>query len=149
MAGTPNATLTALLNGQIDLDTDTLRVALYDDSTAFTFDFGSAGTIVTPRVSNISQGDTLSFDIILTPDQTELWETLTAASAGAVVRAVPDGETFTEDTTPSDRQTVSITPPSSAADSAIEQGDYVVMGWESRGSDGGAYRLSVEIDSRY
>jgi hypothetical protein len=36
--GTPNRTLAQLLSGAIDLSTDTLRVALYNDTTAFTFD---------------------------------------------------------------------------------------------------------------
>ena len=36
--GTPNATLVKLLDGTIDLDDDTLRIALYNDTTAFTFD---------------------------------------------------------------------------------------------------------------
>lgn len=36
--GTPNRTLVQLLSGAIDLSTDTLRVALYNDTTAFTFD---------------------------------------------------------------------------------------------------------------
>jgi len=38
MAGTPNTTLAELFRGNIDFTTDTLRVALYDDSTAYTFD---------------------------------------------------------------------------------------------------------------
>lgn len=37
MAGTPNRTLSEILNGNIDLANDTLRVALFDDSTAYTF----------------------------------------------------------------------------------------------------------------
>jgi hypothetical protein len=36
--GTPNRTLVQLLSGAIDLSSDTLRVALYNDTTAFTFD---------------------------------------------------------------------------------------------------------------
>jgi hypothetical protein len=36
--GTPNRTLTELLRGTIDLADDTLRAALYNDTTAFTFD---------------------------------------------------------------------------------------------------------------
>jgi hypothetical protein len=36
--GTPNRTLVQLLTGAIDLSSDTLRVALYNDTTAFTFD---------------------------------------------------------------------------------------------------------------
>lgn len=36
--GTPNATLVKLFDGTIDLDDDTLRLALYNDTTAFTFD---------------------------------------------------------------------------------------------------------------
>lgn len=36
--GTPNRTLTELLRGSIDLANDTLRAALYNDTTAFTFD---------------------------------------------------------------------------------------------------------------
>lgn len=38
MAGTPNRSLAEFLRANIALDTDTLRVALYDNSTAFTFD---------------------------------------------------------------------------------------------------------------
>lgn len=37
MAGTPNRTFVQTLSGAIDLSTDTLRIALYDNSTAFTF----------------------------------------------------------------------------------------------------------------
>lgn len=38
MAGVPNRTLRRLFEGAIDYSTDTLRIALYDNSTAFTFD---------------------------------------------------------------------------------------------------------------
>jgi len=38
MVGTPNRTLAEALRGNIDLDDDTLRIALFDDSTAYTFD---------------------------------------------------------------------------------------------------------------
>lgn len=38
MAGTPNQTLAEFFRANIDLESDTLRVALYDNSTAFTFD---------------------------------------------------------------------------------------------------------------
>lgn len=38
MAGTPNRTLREILAGNIDWDTDTIKVALYDDSVAYTFD---------------------------------------------------------------------------------------------------------------
>jgi hypothetical protein len=38
MTGTPNRTLAEFLRGNIDLVNDTLRVALFDDSTAYTFD---------------------------------------------------------------------------------------------------------------
>jgi len=36
--GTPTLTLAEFLRGNIDLETDTLRVALFNDSTAYTFD---------------------------------------------------------------------------------------------------------------
>lgn len=38
MTGTPIRTLAELLRGNIDLANDTLRVALFDNSTAYTFD---------------------------------------------------------------------------------------------------------------
>ena len=38
MAGVPNRTLRRILEGAINYGTDTLRIALYDNSTAFTFD---------------------------------------------------------------------------------------------------------------
>jgi len=38
MAGTPNRTLAELFRGNISLDTDTIRVALFDNSVAYTFD---------------------------------------------------------------------------------------------------------------
>jgi hypothetical protein len=38
MAGTPNRTLAEFFRGNIDLTADTLRIALYDNSTAYTFD---------------------------------------------------------------------------------------------------------------
>lgn len=38
MAGTPNRTLREYFTGEIDLENDTLKVALYDDSAAYTFD---------------------------------------------------------------------------------------------------------------
>ena len=118
------------------------------DSTAWTFEF-AGGTIVTPRVSEIRQQATTTLRLVLEPAQAELFETVTAASAGAVTTTVPDGETFARDTTPGDRQTVTITPPSGASDPAIPQGDYVVTGWESEGADGGAYRVRMDIATRY
>jgi len=36
--GTPDRTLAEIFRGNIDLENDTLRAALYNDSTAFTFD---------------------------------------------------------------------------------------------------------------
>lgn len=38
MGDTPNRTLAEFLRGNIDLANDTLRIALFDDSTAYTFD---------------------------------------------------------------------------------------------------------------
>jgi hypothetical protein len=38
MTGTPNRTLAEFLRGNIDLVNDTLRIALFDDTTAYTFD---------------------------------------------------------------------------------------------------------------
>ncbi|AFH22465.1 hypothetical protein OSG_eHP27_00065 [environmental Halophage eHP-27] len=38
MPDIPNRTLAEFLRGNIDLENDTLRIALFDDSTAFTFD---------------------------------------------------------------------------------------------------------------
>lgn len=38
MTGTPNRTLAEFLRGNIDLENDTLRIALFDDSTAYTYD---------------------------------------------------------------------------------------------------------------
>jgi len=119
------------------------------DSGKWTFDFSAGGTVVTRRVSGISQGATTSLTITAEPRQAELIETVTAATAGAVVREVPDGQWFTEDTTPNSRQTVDITPPSGAADPAIPQDTYVISNWESRGDDGGAYRITLEIDTRF
>jgi len=118
------------------------------DSGKWTFDM-AGGTIVTQRVADISQGATTTLTLILTDRQAELFETVAAATAGAVVREVPDGQWFSEDTTPAERQTVEITPPSGATDPAIPQGMYVIEGWESEGDDGGAFRVSVEISTRY
>lgn len=116
---------------------------------AWTFHFGGFGTIATPAVSGLEQGEVTALTITMTPTQAELFETTAAATAGAVASEVPDGETFTRDTTPNDRQTVTITPPSSASDPTPSAGEYVVTGWESVGSAGGAYRVTVEISSRY
>lgn len=38
MTGTPDRTLAEILRGNIDFDADVLRVALFDNSTAYTFD---------------------------------------------------------------------------------------------------------------
>jgi len=38
MSDTPDRTLVEVISGSIDLSTDTLRIALFDDSTAYTFD---------------------------------------------------------------------------------------------------------------
>jgi len=38
MSDTPDRTLAEVISGSIDLSTDTLRIALFDDSTAYTFD---------------------------------------------------------------------------------------------------------------
>lgn len=38
MAGVPNRTLRRVLDGAINYGTDTIRIALYDNSTAYTFD---------------------------------------------------------------------------------------------------------------
>lgn len=38
MAGTPNRTLREILDANIDFATDTIKVALFDNSTAYTFD---------------------------------------------------------------------------------------------------------------
>jgi hypothetical protein len=119
------------------------------DSDKWTFDFSAGGQIVTNRVTNIDQGETTALTLVLTDVQAELAETVAAATAGAVVREVPDGQWFSEDTTPNSRQTVDITPPSGAADPAISADTYVVETWESVGDDGQAFRWRVEIDTRY
>lgn len=119
------------------------------DADLWEFDIGSSGQVVTASVANIQQGETSAIELVLTPEQAELIETVTGAVAGAVTFVVPDGDTFTRDETPTDRQTVTITPPSSASDPAIPEDTYVVTGWESRGSDGGGYRLTLNISTRY
>lgn len=116
---------------------------------AWTFHFDGFGTIATPAVSGLEQGEVTALTITMTPTQAELFETTAAATAGAVASEVPDGETFTRDTTPDGRQTVTITPPAGASDPTPSSGEYVVTGWESVGSSGGAYRVTVEISSRY
>lgn len=118
-------------------------------SDEWVFDFQGAaaagGTLITKRVSNISQGDTTTVTLVLDRYEAEVLETVAAAAAGAVVTDVPDGATFVEDTTPNSRQTVAVTPPSDAADPAIDAGDYVVTGWESQGTSE-ALRVTLEID---
>lgn len=116
---------------------------------SWTFDFSAGGRIVTDRVHEIEQGETTRVDLILEPAQAELFETVTAATAGAIVRTVPDGETFSEDTTPTSRQTVTVDPPDDAADPALPADTYVVTGWRSEGSDGGKYRVSMDLSTRY
>lgn len=118
------------------------------DASVWTFDM-TGGRIVTGRVSGIEQGATTQLRIIMTPAQAELFETVAAATAGAVVTAVPDGETFARDTTPGSRQTVTATPPSGATDPAIPAGEYVIENWESFGADGGTFRVTVQLSSRY
>lgn len=117
--------------------------------TGWTFAFSNAGTLVTDRVGQIQQGPTTTIPIVLTPRQAELLETVLAATAGAVVSPVPDGETFSRDTTPTDRQTVTISLPSGVTDAAIDPGDYVVEDWDVTGDDGGAYRMRIEISTRF
>lgn len=118
------------------------------DSTAWEFDLGGAGRIVTDRVSSIRQDATTSVEVILEPLQAELFETTAAATAGSVVRTVPDGTAFAEDTTPGSRQTVTVTPPS-GEESALPADEYVVDGWESDGRGGGAYRVRMDLSTRY
>ena len=131
-------------------ETRAVAGGLADPSASGAWEFAFAdGTVVTPRVSDISQGATTRLQILLSPRQAELAESVTAATAGAVVNPVPDGETFTRDTTPDSRQTVDITPPSGATDPAIPAGEYVIEEWTSRGSDGGAIRWQVSLSSRY
>jgi len=115
---------------------------------AWTFDLAGA-TINTPRVHDIQQDATTTLRIVATPRQAEALESITPATAGAVVREVPDGQWFDEDTTPNNRQSVTITPPSSSADSAIPSGTYVVGSFESEGTNAGAFRIMLEISSRY
>lgn len=119
-----------------------------NSGTGWTFTF-NRGTIVTDRVGDISQGETTRVPIVLTDRQAELAETVLAASAGAVVSPVPDGETFTRDTTPDSRQSVDIALPSGVSDAAISPGEYVVEDWEVRGDGGTAFRMTLDISTRY
>jgi hypothetical protein len=127
-------------------------IATLSDATAansWAFNFSAGGRIVTDRVSSIQQGETTTVALILEPEQAELFETVAATTAGAVVRVVPDGETFSEDTTPNGRQTVTVDPPDDAADPALPAGTYVITDWTSRGTDGGAYRVEMGLSTRY
>lgn len=126
-------------------------VAGYNDADVATwweFDF-AGGTIITPRVANISQGATTTVTLTLSARQAELAETVPAAVAGATTQSVPDGDTFASDTTPDSRQTVTISPPDDATDPAIDAGDYVIDGFESIGTTGEGLRLTLELSSRY
>lgn len=129
--------------------TDSVSYSDPADSDKWEFDFGSFGQIVTDSVANIDQGETTAIELILDPSQTELIESVATAIAGAFTFEVPDGETFTRDETPSERQTVTITPPSGASDPAIPSGTYVVTEWNSRGADGGGFRVTLQISTRY
>lgn len=134
----------------IATDTRAPASTLTETTAANSWEFTFAdGRIVTDRVHDIDQGETTTVTLALSPVQAELFETDTPAAAGAVIRGVPDGETFTEDTTPNSRQTVTVDPPDNASSPAITVGDYVVSGWESQGADAGAYRVSMELSSRY
>lgn len=113
------------------------------DDWAFAFE---SGTLATPRVSNVRQEDDTTLQVILTPRQAELLESVAPATAGSVVNVVPDGQTFTRDTTPDGRQTVTVSPPSGVTDPTPSAGEYVVMSWRSEGADGGAYRVELTID---
>ena len=118
------------------------------DADAWSFALAGA-TVITPRVTDITQDATTTLLVIATPRQAEAIESITAATAGAVVREVPDGQWFDEDTTPNDRQSVTITPPSGASDPAIPAETYVVESFESVGTNAGVFRITLEISSRY
>lgn len=118
------------------------------NANSWSFSF-TGGTIITDRVSNINQGATTSLQLILSRRQAELFETVTAATAGSVVSVVPDGQNYSRDTTPNSRQTVTIDGPDDADDPAISDGDYVVAGWSVFGSDGGDLRAEIQISSRF
>jgi len=114
----------------------------------WTFDL-NGGTIITPRVSNIRQRETTTLQVILSARQAELFESVLAASAAAQSNPVPDGETVTRDTSGDGRQTATIEPPDDTTQSAIDADEYVVFGWTSNGSDGAAYRIDLEISTRF
>lgn len=120
-----------------------------DDADAWEFDF-SDGRVVSRRVSAVQQpAGTTSLQIVLSPRQAELVESGAAAVAGAISNTVPDGQAFTRDTTPDDRQTVTVDPPADAADPALKAGTYVVTGWTvDSGSGGGADRMDLSVATR-
>lgn len=118
------------------------------DTSQWTFAF-NGGTVVTASVADIQQGETTTIPIVLTDRQAELVESVTPAIGGAYTFEVPDDETFTRDETPTDRQSVTITSPDSVTNPPLPDGEYVVTGWRSRGSDGAGFRWDMEVSSRY
>jgi len=119
-----------------------------DDSGAWEFDF-TGGRVVSRRVSRLRQSvGSTTLQIVLSPRQAELIESVAAATAGAVSNAVPDGQAFTRDTSAGDRQTVTVDPPDGVTDPALSAGTYVVSEWSVDGSDGGAYRMDLSVSTR-
>lgn len=128
--------------GSGGIDASNITTALWE------FDF-FRGSIFTERVQIQDQAATTTVQVIMTPEQAELFETVTPATAGAVVTPVPDGKTFARDTTPQARQTVRIRPPASAADPALTEDEYVITNWESIGREGDAFRVVFDVTTRF
>jgi len=136
----PNATKLKLLNGSIDLSADTVRVALYDNSTAFSFDpdvheyvsdildggttaqemSGTGYERKTLANQNTSQDDTNDQAVFDGDDIT--WSGL---DAGTIQGVIIYRQTGGDDTTPGDDDVIEV----------IDDGDLSGLPLDTNGSD--------------
>lgn len=113
------------------------------------FDFAT-GRFTTRRVrSDIGGqgrdgGRERSLTMLLDRAQTKTVEDNASRLHAVTRRAVPGGSNVAVDTSPDGRNTVTVTPPDGVTD-AFDQGDYVVLGWETELLSDDAYQVTVDL----
>lgn len=145
---TPNATKTALIDGALDLSTDTIRVLLLDDSTAYTFDVDnhdfvsditSAGTEMDDNLPGYERktvaGQTTSTDdaddeAVFDGDDVT-WQDI---DAGTIQTVVVYQQVGGDDTTPGDDRVLTVLDDATVSDLPLPtNGSDVTVNWNAEG----------------
>lgn len=111
------------------------------------------GAIATSRVladvrgrgEGVGEGDDKTLRLILTPLQTRIMEENASQLNAVVSRNVPDGTGYSQDNSPNQRNTLTVTAPSNDHERLLKSGDYAVEAWATEWLNDDFYEVELDL----